>query len=127
MIEMETKNYFSRWNEKSGTQDVHKATAELIIMTASKCLLGDEVRSKLDESFAQIFHDLDGGFQPINFLFDDLPLPSNKLRDQAHVKMRHFFMNIMKDRREKGISDRTDIMQYLTANCQYKNGKKIIR
>ncbi|RIA97085.1 lanosterol 14-alpha demethylase [Glomus cerebriforme] len=125
MIEMETKNYFSRWDKKSDIQDVHKAAAELIIMTASKCLLGDEVRSKLDESFAQIFHDLDGGFKPVNFLFDDLPLPSNKLRDQAHVKMRNFFMDIMKDRREKGITDRTDIMQYLTTNCQYKSGKKL--
>src|SRR3954463_11082307 len=74
---------------------------------------------------AQIFHDLDGGFKPINFLFEDLPLPSNKLRDQAHVKMRNFFMDIMKDRREKGITDRTDIMQYLTTNCQYKNGNKL--
>ncbi|CAI2177480.1 10438_t:CDS:2 [Funneliformis geosporum] len=125
MIEMETKNYFSRWNKTSDIQDIHKATAELIIMTASRCLLGDEVRSKLDESFAQIFHDLDGGFKPINFLFEDLPLQSNKLRDVAHVKMRHFFMNIMKDRREKGVTDRTDIMQYLTTNCQYKNGRKL--
>lgn len=50
MIETETKNYFSRWNKESDIQDVHKAAAELIIMTASKCLLGEEVRSKLDES-----------------------------------------------------------------------------
>ncbi|CAG8496839.1 5791_t:CDS:2 [Cetraspora pellucida] len=50
MIEMETKNYLSRWNKKSDIQDVHKAMAELIILTASRCLLGDEVRSKVDES-----------------------------------------------------------------------------
>ncbi|CAG8717422.1 34310_t:CDS:2, partial [Racocetra persica] len=118
MITMETKNYLSRWNKKSDIQDVHKAMAELIILTASRCLLGDEV-------LAQIFHDLDGGFKPVNFLFDDLPLPSNKLRDKAHIKMRHFFMDIMKSRRETGKTDSTDVMQYLATNCQYKSGRNL--
>ncbi|RIB18452.1 cytochrome P450 [Gigaspora rosea] len=125
MIEMETKNYLSRWNKKSDVQDIHKAMAELIILTASRCLLGEEVRSKMDESFAQIFHDLDGGFKPINFLFDDLPLPSNRLRDKAHVRMRHFFIDILKHRRETGKVDSTDVMQYLATNCQYKSGRNL--
>ncbi|CAG8479027.1 18524_t:CDS:2 [Gigaspora margarita] len=114
MIEMETKNYLSRWNKKSDVQDIHKAMAELIILTASRCLL-----------VAQIFHDLDGGFKPINFLFDDLPLPSNRLRDKAHVKMRHFFIDIMKHRRDTGKVDSTDVMQYLATNCQYKSGRSL--
>ncbi|CAJ0643705.1 8718_t:CDS:2 [Entrophospora sp. SA101] len=114
-----------KWNKKTGIEDIHKATSELIIMTASKCLLGEEVRSKLDETFAQIFHDLDGGFRPINFLFENLPTKANKLRDQAHIKMRSFFLDIMKSRRERGVTDGTDIMQYLTKDCVYKDGKKL--
>ncbi|CAG8606067.1 5058_t:CDS:2 [Acaulospora morrowiae] len=125
MIEMETKNYIARWNMKSAVENIYHVTSQLIIMTASRCLLGEEVRSKLDESFAQIFHDLDGGFQPINFLFENLPIPSNKLRDQAHVKMHNFFLEIMKARRESNIKDRHDIMQYLTTECKYKDGRKL--
>ncbi|CAG8433729.1 10424_t:CDS:2 [Diversispora eburnea] len=125
MIQMETDDYLTRWNKKSSVVDIHNAMAELIIMTASRCLLGEEVRSKLDETFAQIFHDLDGGFKPINFLFDNLPIPSNKLRDEAHVKMRKFFMSIMQARREAGITDRTDVMEYLTTQCHYRNGRKL--
>ncbi|CAG8479387.1 10439_t:CDS:2 [Acaulospora colombiana] len=125
MIEMETKNFISRWNKKSATENIFEAMSELIIMTASRCLLGEEVRSKLDESFAQIYHDLDGGFQPINFLFENLPLPSNKLRDEAHMKMHNFFLDIMRSRRESNVKDRTDIMQYLTTECQYKSGRKL--
>lgn len=47
---METNNYLTRWNQKSNVEDIHSVMAELIIMTASRCLLGEEVRSKLDES-----------------------------------------------------------------------------
>jgi sterol 14-demethylase len=50
MIQMETDNYLTRWNKKSSVENVHNAMAELIIMTASRCLLGEEVRSKLDET-----------------------------------------------------------------------------
>ncbi|CAG8776029.1 13164_t:CDS:1, partial [Cetraspora pellucida] len=74
---------------------------------------------------AQIFHDLDGGFKPINFLFDDLPLPSNKLRDKAHVRMRNFFIDIMKSRRDTGKNSSTDLMHYLVTNCQYKSGRNL--
>lgn len=125
MIETETKNFLARWKTESAIEDIFEAMSELIIMTASRCLLGEEVRSKLDESFAQIYRDLDGGFKPINFLFDNLPLPSNKLRDQAHVKMHNFFLDIMKSRRESNVKDRTDIMQYLTTQCHYKSGRKL--
>lgn len=75
--------------------------AELIIMTASRCLMGKEVREKLNESVAQIYHDLDGGFRPINFLFEWLPLPSYFKRDKAHVAMRNLFMSILQERKRK--------------------------
>ncbi|KAG9283992.1 hypothetical protein G9A89_005499 [Geosiphon pyriformis] len=125
IIFKETEDYFQRWSEKSGVENIYKSTAELTIMTASRCLLGDEVREKLDESFAQIYHDLDGGFTPINFIFEDLPLPSYKLRDKAHVRMRNFFLDIMNSRREANKTDGSDIMTYLMKNCFYKDGRPL--
>ena len=49
MIVEETTRYFESWGE-SGTKDALKAFAELTIMTASRCLLGKEIRNLLDES-----------------------------------------------------------------------------
>ena len=99
MIQEETVNYFKRFQEDEGDFDVLQSFSELIIMTASRCLMGKEIRSQLNESVANLYHDLDGGFQPINFLFENLPLPSYKRRDEAQRKMRDLFMSIMKNRR----------------------------
>ena len=52
-----------------------KDMSELTIRTASRCLLGKEVRSKLHSGVADLYHDLDGGFAPINVFFRWLPLP----------------------------------------------------
>lgn len=76
------------------------ALAELTILTASRTLQGKEVRQSLDKSFAQTYHDLDGGFTPLNFLFPNLPLPSYRRRDRAQQKMSNFYVNIIKNRRE---------------------------
>jgi sterol 14-demethylase len=124
LIEEETKSYFNRWSEPTGVQELSIALAELTIMTASRCLMGPEVRSKLDESVAQLYHDLDQGFQPINFLFERLPLPSYWRRDAAHVKMRNIFMNIMENRREESRLENPDVLQALM-DASYKNGTKL--
>ncbi|KAI9221074.1 cytochrome P450 [Blastocladiella britannica] len=123
MIEDETRNYFARWDRMhGGQQELFKALAELVIMTASRCLMGPEIRSKLDESVAGLYHDLDQGFQPINFLFEWLPLPSYARRDVAHAKMRDLFMSIIAKRQaEEPKREYTDVLQtYMTAT--YKNG-----
>ena len=49
---------------------------------------------------AGLYHDLDGGFTPLNFLFPSLPLPSYRRRDIAHQKMRKLFMSIIQNRRD---------------------------
>lgn len=87
---------------KSKPLDAFDVASQITICTASATLQGAEVRSRLNKDFAQIYHDLDGGFTPINFVFPHLPLPSYWKRDKAHVQMRHFYLDIMKERREKG-------------------------
>ena len=51
---------------QKGTFDVGKVMAELTIYTASRSLQGEEVRNSFDSSFAELYHDLDMGFSPIN-------------------------------------------------------------
>lgn len=57
--------------------DLFEALSELIILTASACLHGKEIRSMLDEKVAQLYADLDGGFSHAAWLLPGwLPLPS---------------------------------------------------
>ncbi|KAK3833500.1 MAG: lanosterol 14-alpha demethylase [Linnemannia elongata] len=121
-IEEETRNYFQRWNNKTGGRgDLFKAMGELIINTASRTLMGPEIRALMDDSVAQLYHDLDDGFQPINMFFEWLPLPSYFRRDNAHIKMRNIFKQVIDERRANNITDKTDMLQSLL-NQTYKDG-----
>lgn len=48
---------------------------------------------------AQMYHDLDGGFTPLNFVFPYFPIPSVFKREKAKEQMRELFLSIMKNRR----------------------------
>lgn len=86
------------------TVEVFKTMSSLIILTAARTLQGKEVRDLMDSRFAELYHDLDGGFTPLNFLFPNLPLPSYKRRDKAQKEMSDFYVNIM-NKREQGESE----------------------
>ena len=60
MIVEETLDYMKAWDKPSGRADLFKSMSELIIMTASRTLLGKEIRSKLDESGRQDGRGFDG-------------------------------------------------------------------
>lgn len=99
--------------------------AEITILTAARTLQGEEVRSKLDSSFANYYHDLDSGFTPINFLLPWAPLPHNWKRDAAHKKMRDVYMDIIKERRASGKAPGHDMLWNLMNNCVYKDGNTL--
>lgn len=78
-----------------------KAMSEMTILTAARTLQGAEIRASLDKRFANLYHDLDNGFKPINWLFPNLPLPSYKKRDRAQKAMSDFYVGIIEKRREE--------------------------
>lgn len=81
------------------TVELFRRMSEMIILTASRTLQGKEVRQALNSRFAKLFHDLDGGFIPINFMFTNLPLPANVKRDRAQKEMSEFYKGIIEKRR----------------------------
>ncbi|KAI1024694.1 hypothetical protein LB503_007319 [Fusarium chuoi] len=129
LIEREVLEYIQAvpsFSGMSGTVDVPKVMAEITIFTAARSLQGEEVRRKLTAEFAALYHDLDQGFTPVNFLFPWLPLPRNRRRDAAHAKMRETYMDIINERRRGGgdLEKGTDMIANLM-NCEYKNGQPI--
>ena len=99
--------------------------AEITIYTASRSLQGREVRSKFDSSFADLYHDLDMGFSPINFMLPWAPLPHNRKRDYAQQKMTQTYMDIIQERRKAGSKRDSDDMIWNLMQCVYKDGTPV--
>ncbi|ESO82666.1 hypothetical protein LOTGIDRAFT_108695 [Lottia gigantea] len=124
LIIEEANQYFERWGD-NGTTDLFKALSELIILTASRCLHGKEIRSKLDESVAQLYADLDGGFTHLAWLLPGwLPLPSFRKRDRAHLEMKKIFHEVIRNRRKNGNEDEEDMLHALITST-YKDGRPL--
>lgn len=98
-----TDSAFSAFQDKKstewGTFQAFKTCSEMTILTASRTLQGAEIRAALDKSFADLYHDLDNGFTPINWLMPNLPLPSYRRRDVAQKAMSDFYVKIIQKRR----------------------------
>jgi len=121
-IESETLNYIKNWGA-SGELDILDALSELTILTASRCLHGDEVREGMFADVARIYHDLDKGVTPLSFFFPYAPTAAHKQRDNARIEMVQIFSKVIRQRREKGGdgSENTDILQVFM-DLKYKDG-----
>lgn len=116
----EAEDYFSKWGD-SGTVDLKYELEHLIILTASRCLLGREVRDKLFDDVSALFHDLDNGMRPISVIFPYLPTPAHRQRDRARLRISEIFATIIKSRRCSGVAE--DDMLQCFIDSRYKNGR----
>lgn len=129
LIQRETELFIAeKFKTRTGTIDVSPAMAELTIYTASRSLQGKEVRARFDHTFADLYHDLDMGFSPINFMLPWAPLPHNRRRDYAQKKMAQTYMEIIQERRQRGdLSSKEgehDMIRNLMS-CVYKDGTPV--
>jgi hypothetical protein len=113
------------FKQPRGTIDVGKIMAEITIYTASRSLQGKEVREKFDSTFAELYHDLDMGFAPINFILPWAPLPHNRKRDAAQKKMAQTYMEIIQKRRQSGGEKNSEDMVWNLMSCVYKDGTPV--
>lgn len=96
--------------------------AQITLFTASLFLQGKEVREKLDTTFAALYHDLDDGFQPINFMLLWFPLPQNRRRDRAQKKMTQLYTEIINARRSPEAKKDSEDMLWALMDSSYKDG-----
>ena len=128
IIADEVTSYFKKcpdFKGQSGVANVPKNMAELTIFTASHSLQGKEVRSRFDEGIAALYHDLDMGFTPVNFMLHWAPLPWNARRDRAQRTIANIYMDIIKERRAKGNNDGSEDIMWHLMNATYKSGVKV--
>ncbi|MBM4200163.1 MAG: cytochrome P450, partial [Gammaproteobacteria bacterium] len=115
----EVEGLLQGWGE-SGQTDLLEFTKELTIYTSSHCLLGSEFRHELNAEFAEIYHDLEHGIQPIAYVFPNLPLPVFRRRDKARARLQTLVTDIMEKRARKGVES-TNVFQTLI-DARYDDG-----
>jgi sterol 14-demethylase len=123
---MECDLYFKSWPEK-GEINWHKEFSQLIINTASRCLMGDEVRETLKDDVAEQYEYLNDGMTRLSILFPYAPHPKHTLRDKARQNMIELFRPIIDSRRErkaKGEEVPQDFLQELI-ECRYENRREM--
>lgn len=124
-IVKECEDYFKeKWNQPEGVVDIKDCLAELIILTASRCLMGDEVRERLFAKVAELFTTLDKGLTPISVFFPYLPIPAHRRRDQAREEMVKLFAGIMAERRSKPDVKHEDVLQVFM-DSKYRNDQPL--
>lgn len=130
LIEQEVLDYIKgsrSFKGQSGVINAPSVLAQITIYTAGRTLQGIEVRKRLTDEFAELYHDLDLGFRPLNFVLPWAPLPHNRRRDAAHAKMRSIYMEIIDERRKRGAEaegEEPDMIWNLM-RCVYRNGTPV--
>ncbi|KAJ1548241.1 Lanosterol 14-alpha-demethylase [Nowakowskiella sp. JEL0078] len=122
VISQEFESFYKR-DEKHGKRVLFTDLSELTILTASACLQGPEIRSKMDSGVSVLYHHLDQGLTPLNLIFTWLPIPIFINRDKAHKEVVQIFKSIINKRRENN-ENHLDVLQGLM-DSNYKNGIKV--
>lgn len=131
LVTEEVQKYFKNSaNFKIGEKDHGKINVmvtqpEMTIFTASRTLLGKEMREKLDTGFAYLYSDLDKGFTPLNFVFSHLPLDNYRKRDHAQRTISATYMSLIKERRANNDIQDRDLIDTLMKSSTYKDGTKM--
>jgi sterol 14alpha-demethylase len=129
-IEQETRRYLAEhWasssTEEGGVVDLLKSLSELTILTASRCLHGEDVRTHIFKEVEQLYHDLDHGLTPLTVFWPNAPTQAHRKRNAAREEMVRLFTTVIQERQlHPERSDGTDILS-LFMDIKYKDGTAI--
>ena len=96
-IAAEVEGMVADWGDE-GEIDLLTFFAELTIYTSSACLIGTRFRRELDGRFAELYHDLEQGTDPIAYVDPYAPIESFRRRDEARVALVALVQGIMERR-----------------------------
>jgi sterol 14-demethylase len=122
-----TQEYFARWGQ-SGTVDLKQELEHLVTLVASRCLFGEEVRSKMLGEVATHLRELNDGMRLVTILFPHLPIPAHRRRDRARARLGEIFSDIVRSRKESmpesgGRNADVDDMLQCLIDSRYKDGR----
>ena len=124
LMVQEAEAFFAkRLAADTGVVDLRELLSDLIILTASRTLMGAEVREKLFEKVSDLFHDLDMGMQPISVIFPHLPIAAHRKRDASRKELAKIFSGIITARKKSGIKGQDVLQSFIDA--RYKDGRAL--
>lgn len=118
-IVKEAEEYFKQLPNE-GEMDLMHFLSELIILTASRCLLGQEIRETVQAEFAELYQDLSDGMNHLTFFWANAPTERHRKRDAARAKIAAIFGKVICDRRATG-AQHDDFLQVLV-DAEYTDG-----
>ncbi|XP_047064848.1 obtusifoliol 14-alpha demethylase-like [Lolium rigidum] len=123
----EVEEYFARWGQ-SGTVDFKQELEHVVTLVASRCLFGEEVRSKMLGEVATHLCELNDGMRLVTILFPHLPIPAHRRRDRARARLGEIFSDIVRSRKESmpesgGRNADVDDMLQCLIDSRYKDGR----
>ncbi len=113
-IEREVLRAIENWGA-TGEVELLDFFSELTIYTSTACLIGRKFRDQLDSRFANYYHLLERGTDPLCYVDPYLPIESFRIRDEARENLVGLVEEIMKQRianppREKSERDMLDVL-----------------
>jgi sterol 14-demethylase len=113
-IEREVLRAIENWGA-TGEIELLDFFSELTIYTSTACLIGRKFRDQLDSRFANYYHLLERGTDPLCYVDPYLPIESFRIRDEARENLVGLVEEIMKQRianppQEKSERDMLDVL-----------------
>ena len=106
-IEREVRRMTAGWGD-TGEVDLLEFFAELTIYTSTACLIGPKFREQLDSRFANFYHQLERGTDPLCYVDPYLPIESFRIRDEAREGLVGLVGEIMNHRIAHPPADKSD-------------------
>jgi len=123
-ITKEVEDYFAKWGDE-GEVDLFESLSELTILTASRCLLGQEVRENIQTEFATLYQELSDGMSHLSVIAPNLPTSAHIKRDRARAKIVAIFSKIIQTRRNNNNADGHDDFLQTLIDSTYKDGRSL--
>ena len=117
-IEREVRRMTENWGD-AGEIDLLDFFSELTIYTSTACLIGRKFRNQLDSRFADNYHLLERGTDPLCYVDPYLPIESFRVRDEARARLVALVREIMDQRianppEDKSRRDMLDVLVTIT-------------
>ncbi len=122
LVAEETQQMLARLGDE-GELDLLHFCKELFLYTATRCLMGDDVRAGVDGEFEALYGDLEKAINPLAYFYPNLPIPTFKRRDAARARLVERVTTIL-DRRARSGAEIDDGLQRLV-DGHYTNGEKL--
>ena len=106
-IEREVRRAIEGWGD-TGEIELLDFFSELTIYTSTACLIGRTFRDQLDSRFANYYHLLERGTDPLCYVDPYLPIESFRIRDEAREHLVGLVEEIMNQRIANPPTERSD-------------------